>query len=255
MGADWQLPAGSEKYLCVRQTAQRDMYMNRLHTELSPGTHHLGLMVNPGPDKPDGTIDCNILEVAERLIVGGGPGTQDLVLPEGVAVKFARGNQLLLQLHLYNTTDRVLPGRSAISATALDARDVRAEAEGLAAQLISLTLPPGRTTVEGLCTFDRPQTLASVTPHMHKAGRHAKVVLHTAAHGDSVLRDGDFDFMEQRHYLFGPFDVAAGDSVSYSCTYDNQEQRTLGFGESTDDEMCLMGIVRYPAGGAGVCLF
>ena len=255
LGADWELPPGVEKYLCVRTTATEDVYMNTLHTALSAGTHHMALMVDPRAVKPDGTIECNLFEVGERLIVGGGPGTQDLVLPAGVGVKFARGNQLLLQLHLYNVTDRALPGRSAVQAALIDRAQVQVEAEGLAAQLVLLDIPPGRTVVSGVCTFDRAQSLAAITPHMHKAGRRVKAVLHSAKHGEMVLREGDFDFMEQRHYLFGPVEVAAGDYLTYECTFENTEQRTLHFGESTNDEMCLMGVVRYPAGGSGVCLF
>ncbi|HKU45062.1 MAG TPA: hypothetical protein VJR89_43180, partial [Polyangiales bacterium] len=253
IGTDWELAAGEEKYLCVRETIADTFYMSKLRSALSAGTHHVGLFVSDRPDRADGVTECSLIEVGERLVGGSGPGTQDLELPKGVAMKFIAGNQLLYQLHLFNAADTPLHGHSRASIATMAPPDVEFEAQQVAAQLVVLDIPRGRSTARGRCTFDRAQTLVAITPHMHRTGRHARVTLHSAGQS-SVLHDADYDFTEQKRYALEQRRVAAGDYLEYECTYQNDSDRRIGFGESTDDEMCLFGTTLYPGGAAGVCL-
>lgn len=255
IASDWEIAPGDEKYLCLRKTADADLRINQFRTVMPTGTHHLGLFVSPTPDKEDGMIECGLLETGDREIVGGGPGAEGLGLPPGVALRFDQGNQLLLQLHLFNPTDGPLRGRTSVEGVALAKEAVKVEADVLSAQLLALVIPPGRTRAPGRCTFDRAQTLVAFGVHMHETGRHAKVVLHRANGGDQLLRDGDYDFTEQRRYPLDRIEVAAGDYVDYECTYENTTDRTITWGESSLDEMCLFNFYRFPAGGPTLCVF
>ena len=255
IASDWEVAPGEETYLCLRKTADTDLRIHRFRTVLPPGGHHLGLYVSPTPDKEDGTIECNLLETGERLIVGGAPGSGEFGLPPGVALRFDKGNQLLLQLHLLNPTEHPLPGRSFVQAVVLPEEAVKAEADVISAQILTLVIPPGQITrASGRCTFDRAQTLVSFGPHMHETGRHAKIVLHRAKTGAAVLHDDDYDFHEQLRYPLDLIDVAAGDYVDYECTYENTTGRTIYWGESASDEMCLVNLTRFPAGGGTLCV-
>jgi hypothetical protein len=255
IGIDWELAGGQEQYLCVRRTAAKDVFAKRLRGEFPVGTHHTSLMIDEGSTTPDGSYSCGLTEIGTRIISGGGPGTQDVVLPEGVAMGFHQGSQLLLQLHLFNVSDAPIHGHNGTLVLAMDRADVKYEAEGVAAQLIALSVPPGRSSHTGRCTFDRAQTLLGFVPHMHGTGRHAKVVLHTAAHADVLLHDGDYEFGEQRAYRITDGAVASGDYLEYTCDYDNTSNATKNFGEGTLDEMCLIGMTRYPSGGSISCLW
>jgi len=254
IASDWELAPGDEIYLCLRKTADADLLIHQFRTLLPPGTHHLGLYVSPTPDKQDGMIDCSLLETGAHLIVGAGPGSSELSLPPGVALRINKGDQLLLQLHLLNPSDAPLPGHSVVQGVLLPEEALKAEADVVAAQLLTLVVPPGQTRAAGRCTFDRAQTLIAFGPHMHETGRHAKIVLHRANGGDQVLRDGDFDFSEQRRYPLDPVEVAAGDYVDYECSFENTTNGTIYWGQSASDEMCLVNLYRFPAGGETLCL-
>jgi hypothetical protein len=68
------------------------------------------------------------------------------------------------------------------------------------------------------------------------------------------MHDKPFSFDER---LFYPMDVAfeKGDRLRVECTFENTTERLIGFGESTDDEMCLAVVARYPAAHEPFCAF
>jgi hypothetical protein len=69
-----------------------------------------------------------------------------------------------------------------------------------------------------------------------------------------TLYDGPYDFFEQRQFA-ASLALKAGDSIQVECTYQNDTQRTVKFGESSLDEMCFLGVYRYPVAGEGlICL-
>jgi hypothetical protein len=94
-------------------------------------------------------------------------------------------------------------------------------------------------------------TIISNSPHMHKLGVHAKLVLSPAAGGpDQVLRDGDFSFEDQRAYPFNPLvTVKNGDKMTITCSFTNNSDKAVTFGENTENEMCFNFIMVYPKGG------
>jgi hypothetical protein len=47
--------------------------------------------------------------------------------------------------------------------------------------------------------------------------------------------------------------LKTGDTVDVVCTYDNTTGKTLHFGTSSNDEMCIAGLGRFPAGGPSNC--
>ena len=67
------------------------------------------------------------------------------------------------------------------------------------------------------------------------------------------LHDGAYAFDEQRISPVAPIALAAGDTVTTTCTWNNTGSTTVGFGSSSDTEMCFSILFRYPATGGGYC--
>lgn len=55
-----------------------------------------------------------------------------------------------------------------------------------------------------------------------------------------------FDFNHQIHYM-QPYALAAGDSITASCDFNNTTDMGVPFGESSDTEMCYLFTYSYPA--------
>jgi hypothetical protein len=248
MEGDWALEPDTEAYFCLRRTLEADMYIAAFEAIASPGTHHTVLTIGE-PSGPDGLERCTSFTNQPNMIYGSGTGTNTIELPDGVAVRVHEGQQLLLNLHLFNLGDAPREGTSGIRVRAMAEDEPEHIAQSILAGPLALDIPPGRHVQRGACTFPERATVIAAIAHMHQLGTHMKVTAKTRE-GDVVLHDEPYDFDEQQIALIDPVTLDAGDTVEVECSYDNTTGRDVGWGESTRDEMCFAGLVRYPASDA-----
>lgn len=84
-------------------------------------------------------------------------------------------------------------------------------------------------------------------PHMHQLGKRIQTTLHRKAGGTADLgKDLAFDFNNQFFESLGDVLVKSGDTVKTNCVWENATDRTVKFGENTDDEMCFSFSMYYP---------
>ena len=255
LSSTWTLPPpdGPEPdvYRCIRYTPPDDLLISGFRSLSPPGTHHLLLGVG-APDAPDGDSECTFATLGPGLLYGAGVGTDDFLFPDGVALRVPAGQQLLLNLHLFNASDRTLEGSSGVAIRRASEEAVAEEAELVLAGTLRIDLeaasPPVEQSVVGGCRLTGAGTIFDWMPHMHRLGRHMQIEV-----GGQVVHDGDFSFEEQRHYPTR-LEVPAGESIRVTCTYLNDTGAPVGFGEGTDDEMCFAAFIRYPARGEAFCV-
>jgi hypothetical protein len=254
---EWELPPGIEGYRCMRLTPSEDLYAGALKAENPPGTHHTVLTIG-APSAPDGLSECSSGTNLGGGVFGAAVGTEDLIMPEGVAMRFAAGQQLLLNLHLFNLTDEPLSGTSGTLYRPVAADEAEELAERTIVVSASLSLPPGQvTTQRGQCTLMEDTTVFALLPHMHQLGIHLKGVVESPGKPVRVLHDAPFDFDLQPIVALEPVQLAAGDVVRTECTYNNTTDQLVTFGDSSLDEMCNFSLFRYPATASGtfICAF
>jgi hypothetical protein len=117
----------------------------------------------------------------------------------------------------------------------------------------SLNIPPGESSAIGTCLMNGDATLISVSPHMHMMGSHMKVWAESSTAGDVTLLDAPYDFDQQTVELLpNEIPMQAGDALKVECTWNNTGSTTLQFGDSSDQEMCIAGVYRYPPRGGGI---
>ncbi|MAQ18066.1 MAG: hypothetical protein CMN30_31975 [Sandaracinus sp.] len=251
---DWTLPAGTEGYRCVRATIDETIFVHEFFPIAPLGTHHTVVTFDTTPSIPDGVEECNATTNAPDMIYGSGVGTDPLTLPDGVAVKIPAGSQILVNLHLFNASGEELTGNSGIEVVTYAEASVEHEAEVLLGGPVGFSIP-ARTeghVIDGGCTMQDDVTIFGMMPHMHEYG----VYMSVEAEG-TTLFDGPYSFDNQKYRIFDePLQVSAGTRVNVECTYDNPTDRSVGFGDSTLQEMCFALLYRYPALGDGVfCAF
>ena len=249
LSGDWQMAPGTEGYWCVRATIADTMYIRGFRPIAPPGTHHTALAIDlQGGD--DGAFPCEAKDVGFKLLFGSGVGTEPYELPEGVAFVLEGGSQVLLNLHLYNTTDAPISGTSGVEVDRIPQATVEYEAEVVYALDTDLDIPPGDSVANHTCTFASQSTIVGVFPHMHKLGTRMSAKL-----GDTTFFDHPYTFEEQLNYATDLVEVAPDDKITYSCGYTNSTGAYVAFGDSTDDEMCVLGMYRYPSqNGISLCI-
>lgn len=249
VAGDWSMPAGDEGYYCVRATAAETMYIHAFRPVAPLGTHHTALAFDLQGGQ-DGGFPCGAADTGFKLLFGSGVGTTPYSLPDGVAMKLNAGDQVILNLHLYNTGEATLTGHSGIEVEVMQAADVVHEAETIYALDLNLSVPPGESTYPATCTIDGDSTIVGLFPHMHTRGTNMKATAMRDGAAPVVVFDEPYSFGEQLNYALTPFDMLDGEKINFECSFNNPTSETIGFGDSTDAEMCVLGMYRYPATGS-----
>lgn len=244
----WTLKAGDETERgCHKLKLEEDIWVTAIRPVHPFGTHHTLLTLG------DETSECTTA-VANGLLYAAGVGSEGLTLPPGVGIKLPAGKYLNLGLHIYNPTEETIEGTSGIEVQTADAADIEYESEAVLAGPVDIQIEPGKTkTITGTCNIETEQHAYALFPHMHQLGTHFRTTL-TIGGEDHVIHDDEYSFEEQYQIPLDPiYHLQKGDSVKTECTYVNTLNKTIGFGESSDREMCFSILFRYPAQGRGFC--
>lgn len=246
---DWTLPPPDgptpDEYFCAKLTISEDMLLSGFSAISPIGTHHTVLSVGD-VDGPDGEFDCAFFQNHDTLLFASGVGTDDFLFPEGVALPVAAGQQLFLNVHTFNVSDDDLSGISGVAVKKVDAAETMAEFTFAGTIFIDINAGDPDAEASGTCPVDADGTILNWWPHMHQLGDHMLVEIN----GDPV-HDEDFVFEEQKNY---PTDrqVSEGDQITVTCSYKTSTV-DVGFGDSSNEEMCFVGFYRYPAVGQNFC--
>ena len=255
IGATWNLTAGQkDTYVCARFTVPTETYITNIQAQAPAGTHHTVLSISDGSTAgPDGQYNCSVSELGMVMLYASGVGTSPLDFPPDVSVKVAAGTQVHLNLHLFNATDVAKSGESGIWIKS-QATATPTLAEMVFAGKFAFSIPAMSTNhvATGGCTTNKAFKLFALWPHMHQLG--VKSMFEVTRSGTTVkLHDGPYSFTEQNYYKQSPeIQVMNGDQIRVTCTFKNDTGATVTFGDSSNKEMCFVGMYRYPAAGSGL---
>ena len=234
-----ELAPGAEAYTCYAASTEEDVVVDGFSKGLQTFVHHIQFNRTLLPE-PDGLSECNVLFKLTWLpIFLAGNGPSELRLDEGVGHSLPQGTQLLLQLHLLNTGDQMIkqqvevrmhksssPNPTPVSPWAIGSSEIN-----LAARQAG--------QAQNVCTLSDPVELVAVFPHMHRLGKKIQVEVGKSTDSMKMLYarnpyDFDDQHMEKTH-----ISLQADDVLRVTCDYMNTGDKTVTFGESTNDEMCF----------------
>jgi hypothetical protein len=257
IGRTWSLaPGATDIYKCVRFTIPQDMYITNINAQAPLGTHHTVLSIagGNGSSGADGEQDCNVGTLGMVMLYASGVGTSPLDFPTGVGIKVSAGQQIHLNLHLYNAGDEPLTGESAIWVKSQPTPPPTL-AEMVFAGSFNVYLQPNATmtqTVTGECQATSDYSLFALWPHMHKLAT-KQLVEHVSTSGTAILHEQPYMFEEQKYWPQQPLvQVKTNDKIRVTCSYINDTNKTVTWGDSSDQEMCFAGLYRYPAKNSGI---
>lgn len=236
--------------------------------EFRPGNpkvvHHAVLTTMPNVDarklqaaEPKGNgpgFATGLVAPGERLPGSLGiwaPGKESIPLPDGYAMKWPGGSELLVQLHLHPSGKPELE-QLWIGIYLTDA-EPRAQLQPLSLVNAEVNIPPGAKeyVLRDRHTLKRDVDVIGLFPHMHLLGR---TITATATLPDGtvkpVLSIRDWDFAWQSYYQYAePMRLPAGTRLEARWTFDNSADnpdnpsnppRRVRFGEQTTDEMGVL---------------
>jgi hypothetical protein len=197
-----------------------------------------------------------ILYGANReFLVGWAPGKDGALMKEDIGMLLV-GGQLRLDMH-YNNLGSETEERdnSGVELCVVKKENFRKNTATVAQMLgaFQINIPPHTTGVDitGTCTLsgDEPVTLLTTSPHGHRMAKHMKFTVERSSGEKIVMHDQSFNFEEQGQFdLEEPITLNKGDKLITTCTYENDTDQTVTFGEDTGNEMCFNFALYYPQG-------
>lgn len=184
---------------------------------------------------------------------GWAPGARTRRLPDGIGLLLPAKSRLILQVH-YHPAGRVSPDQTQVGLYFAPA-DV-SQKRLINVPLVNMTfrIPAGAQDYEVRASLPIPPFFAAnaitVFPHMHLLGRRIKLEVEDLdGKRRPMIYIDDWDFNWQGFYEFAePVRLPVGSTLRLTTNYDNSENnpknpnnplKPVGWGEGTNDEMCL----------------
>jgi hypothetical protein len=243
----FMLAPGQEVYKCQNfdnPFGGKDTPVNRIVTDMAKGSHHLHVY-----DLTEGTSrsleDCTISDFHALTHAAGMPHAET-TYPDGMATKIKGSTGLRIQLHYLNPGVDTLPvGATLKLSPVANPSTVTKWVAELYFNRIQLSVPPGQgQTVTSTCAV--PNTYGQIGlvyggTHMHMRG------VREQAHSSTGAQLADVNTWDEPPGIaYNPFVILnPGDTITWTCTYNNSTSKTFTFGESaSDNEMCIY-LARY----------
>ncbi len=263
------VPAGGENTQCVQKRLGNldHKWIGKLHTRLEGVSHHLIVYrIAEGEERPEPFECAPFIDTLDPRkgtpLMVSQIRAESLDMPFGVALGIEADQLVRLEMHFVNPGDfDDTVSASAIFEVLPDAQ-FQAEAGFLFIGNPDIELPPGQALTLGPTWFPLPPELTDVkvfamTGHTHHLGTDVRIE-HAPARegaGTPVYAYDRWDWEEPPMATFTPpLAMPAGAGFRFSCSWSNTTARSVGFGESAEDEMCFFWSYYYPSQGHKVCL-
>ena len=231
------VPPGGEVYKCQNFSnpfGGGDAEVSEFESHMAKGSHHLLLFYKDGAT--DGALeDCSGLEFAATPYSTQLPD-DSLSFPDGVAATIPATTGLRIQSHYLNTTADTITAHVAVTFHLAAPGSVTQHAGVLFVVQPNIHIPAHSSqVVTDDCSIPQDMNLIKAGSHMHK---HGTDFIATGA-GNTLVHTTTWD--DPAPTKFDPPDVLhAGDPLHFACTFQNDGDTPLTFGESAStNEMCI----------------
>jgi hypothetical protein len=259
------LQPGEEVFKCWYTSVDSsvDLQAVRIHSTMTPGSHHFIVYTTQDPLRPDGTFeDCGDQQ--------GGPSLQDtpvwlyatqdpeaeLDMPSGTALPLKARQPLYFNMHYINAS----PSPMTVNVS-LDVESATGTFQKVGAYITyntQISIPPGGTqTVSGDCDVPAGAQFFTMSTHSHKRTTDAEAAkMVGGAPGEMLVHTTDWEHATIARWSAPSFlTFAPGEKLHYQCSYKNDTANTITDGESAEkNEMCMAVGYYFPATGDTFCL-
>ncbi len=261
----WTMTPGEEATKCVvvRLDNPTAIKVRAIHTKLSPGSHHLIVYrSNETTEKP---TPFNCTPFTSTLSGGSVPlmitqiPEETLQLPDGVVFELGANQMVRLEAHYLNYYPEDIVTNAVVTFEEADPTGQYELADFLFYGNTQFSLKPNQTTTLPWTWVDVPNgsKVFGLTAHTHQYGTNVEISASTGVDDPGTAlypADEAFDWAEPPLVGFDPpVEFPSGLGLRFRCTWDNTTNKTIGFGESANKEMCFLWAYYYPSQGYRVC--
>jgi hypothetical protein len=233
-------PGEEKKYLCYTFNLPADgpTTLDEITPIYGKATHHIGVYYTFPAEKEGKVFECPEL-VRDNWIAlyVGGIDSGSLKMPQGTGSTLVKGQQILVQLHLLNTTTETITDHAQIQFHTTKEKVIPAGIYGFDDRAVKIPAQ-AKDFEQGMdCpSMSRDMDVFAVFGHMHRYGKSIEMSRGKAP-GDEVIYKAPWTFNDQPTTPMS-FHIKKGDDLHLRCWYDNPDAMDVAYGESTFNEMC-----------------
>jgi hypothetical protein len=248
------------------QVPAEGINVNHAVVRYVPGSHHVLLYRTSLTSIPtttrsgkaidadaDGVFDCAEGAAADWDVTGVVAGAQSskaknaATFPPGVAAKLDPGTVLVINTHYLNATSKPLIAEARLNLYTLPDKEVMQEGGFLFYYNPFIRVPArGSASSRMRCTLPQDITLISGQSHMHRRGvGYTAHVVESSGSLTQIYESHDWEDVPITEWSPGML-LRAGQSIDYTCHFQNPEDRQVAQGPTTRDEMCMFLGNYYP---------
>jgi hypothetical protein len=232
--------------------AQDTLYVNRVDISMREGSHHFILYKFRGLGivEPDVVRNFDATTLIHEMQVGAYReffiGTQtpsfSYTLPDSVILPLIPGQGFDLNSHYTNNAGTsVMIGEVYVNLHTVQRTSTAKVAQAIFDNNISFSLPPRRQTlVQRTVLYNTARNVFLFSSHNHKRGQSFKIYLVGGPdNGKLVYENYTWDHPPTKTFS-PPIHFEAGWGYRIEVGYDNETDRTIAFGFTSEDEMCIV---------------
>ncbi|HTE53703.1 MAG TPA: hypothetical protein VK698_22770 [Kofleriaceae bacterium] len=245
--------------MCLSWTIgnEEPIFVDSVTMNAGPGWHHSNWFYVPEGtfSVEDGAWECgDEFDQVTAALAGGVLFAQSTQatdetqrFADGAALELPAHAVVTSQIHLVNAGEEDIDTGVRMTLGAVDEADVNIRLRPLSFDFHQLAIPPGqKSRFETDCDLEDAtgapidMSLYYVLPHYHSWAEGMDIQL---AGGE---RDGEQVYQIESTIgeplgsaLTPPLSMTGSRGIRFSCLYDNPSERTIGYGNSRDDEMCI----------------
>jgi hypothetical protein len=167
--------------------------------------------------------------------------------PEGAVLELPPDAVVVSQVHLLNVADEDIDTGVTMKLAGVAEEDVRIRLRPLSFDFHRLAIPPQQSSrFETECDMEAAAgsldelSLYYALPHYHAMARGMSIQMFGGERDGEVIHEIESSIGEPLGTtLAPPLSMAGARGIRFSCTYDNPTDRTVGYGNSGEDEMCI----------------
>ncbi len=246
-----------ERELFVRKPLNNaaPVYISRIKLKSRPNSHHMVLYdfqnkqvlpnLNEVRDLRNSDNSINVftfLQMQNHIFLGGGTDpNSDYSFPEGTALMLPANSSIDLNPHYFNKTNEVIFGENYVNLYTVKPEQVKKVVQMIDFNNTNLTIAPNQKTVISKdFTFDKAVAIVSLTSHTHQWGKLFQIKIKGGARNGEVIYEST-DWAHPTVINFPKvIELKAGEGLTSVVTYENNTNRTIRFGLTSEDEMNII---------------
>jgi hypothetical protein len=263
-----EVAAGGEETVCIlkRLNNTEDIMATSFVADLAPGSHHLIVYKSTATDEQLDPFSCvpflGLTDQSAVPLMLVNKRHFESQFPQGVGMVVPKGQMLKIEAHYINTTSAALQGTGNIEVHGMPLDQAGAyQAADFAFWGTTDIKVPAKSTWSTPVLYQSGiagTTFFAVSTHQHRLGTRVQA---WQTKGEVATPDPSAQVIDETDWsnpavkALDPFLTFDGtNGFSYQCSWQNDTDQDVEFGESALNEMCFVGAYYYPSHGFDMCL-